>query len=148
LKYHQGYFKPKNPQKYVGDPEGIIFRSGFEKRFFAMFDQHEHILEWGSEELSIQYFYPVDMKTHRYFPDCYIKYRTKTGAIQKALVEMKPSDFCKKPTKPKTITKSYVRAVNEYIKNVSKWKAASEFCRIRGWKFIILNERDLNYSKK
>lgn len=33
-KYYQGKYKPKNPEKYVGDINNIIFRSSWERNFF------------------------------------------------------------------------------------------------------------------
>lgn len=33
-KPHQGRYVPENPKKYVGDRNNIIYRSGYEKRFF------------------------------------------------------------------------------------------------------------------
>ncbi len=42
---HQGYFKPKNPQKYKGDPTNIIYRSGWELKFMLYVDSHPEILE-------------------------------------------------------------------------------------------------------
>jgi len=74
---HQGYFKPKNPQKYKGDPTNIIYRSGWELKFMLYVDSHPEILEWGSEEFSIPYRSPIDGRIHRYFPDFYIKKKLK-----------------------------------------------------------------------
>ena len=30
-----------------------------------------------------------------------------------------------------------------YVVNDAKWKAAKEFCRVKGWEFVILTEKEL-----
>ena len=52
---HQGYFKPLNPQKYVGDPNLIIYRSGWEKSFCRWCDASPSIIQWSSEPIKIPY---------------------------------------------------------------------------------------------
>ena len=34
---YKGFFKPKNPQKYNGNPTNIIYRSGWELKFMMYF---------------------------------------------------------------------------------------------------------------
>jgi hypothetical protein len=68
-KSYQGYFKPKNPQKYKGDPTNIVYRSSWELKLMTYLDLHKDIVTWGSEELIIPYRSPIDNKIHRYFPD-------------------------------------------------------------------------------
>ena len=53
-------------------------------------DSTPSILEWGSEEIAIPYRSPIDNKSHRYYPDFYIKVREKSGKISKYIVEIKP----------------------------------------------------------
>ena len=52
-------------------------------------DKNENVLEWGSEEIIIPYISPVDNRAHRYFPDFYVRARTKTGKTQKFIIEVK-----------------------------------------------------------
>jgi hypothetical protein len=35
-----------------------------------------------------------------------------------------------------------------YLKNEAKWKAASEYCKDRGWEFKIVTEKELGLSPK
>ena len=62
-------FKPSFPQKYQGDPNNIICRSSWERRFCNYCDTNPNILRWASEEFSIPYVSPVDNRVHRYYPD-------------------------------------------------------------------------------
>lgn len=45
-----GRFYPKNPQKYSGDPNNIIYRSLLERNLMSYFDKNPNILKWASEE--------------------------------------------------------------------------------------------------
>jgi hypothetical protein len=141
---HQGYFKPKNPQKYKGDPTNIIYRSGWELKFMLYVDSHPEILEWGSEEFSIPYRSPVDGKIHRYYPDFYLKKKGKDGKPQTLIVEIKPLKQTIEPQKQSKKTKRYINEVMTWGINSSKWKAAQDFCKDRDWQFLILTEKELN----
>jgi hypothetical protein len=139
------YF-PIHPEKYAGDVNGIICRSNLERHFFKSFDRNENVIAWGSEEIHIPYFYPVDQSWHRYFPDNILKIKGQDGSIYKILIEIKPRVFCSPPPKPKRITKGYINTVNDYIRNRSKWEAADKWCKQNGFIFKILTEQDLKKS--
>jgi len=141
---HQGYFKPKNPQKYKGDPTNIIYRSGWELKFMLYVDSHPEIIEWGSEEIAIPYKSPIDGRIHRYFPDFYIKKKSKEGKSETLIVEIKPLKQTIEPTKQAKKTKRYINEVMTWGINSSKWKAAQNYCLERSWKFLILTEKELN----
>jgi hypothetical protein len=141
---HQGYFKPKNPQKYKGDPTNIIYRSGWELKFMLYVDSHPEIIEWGSEEFFIPYRSPIDGKIHRYFPDFYIKKKSKDGKLQTLVVEIKPLKQTFEPQRQNKKTKRYINEVMTWGINSSKWKAAKNFCKERNWQFLILTEKELN----
>ena len=70
---YKGKYKPSYPKKYKGDPNNIIYRSLWERKFMVYCDKNENILEWGSEEVIVPYRSPIDNRYHRYFPDFYIK---------------------------------------------------------------------------
>ena len=69
-------------------------------------DHNGNIIEWGSEEkVIIPYRCPTDGRVHRYYPDFYIKVKSKTGVVAKYLVEVKPKKQTQKPNeKPKRKT--------------------------------------------
>jgi hypothetical protein len=48
---YKGFFKPKNPKKYRGDPTNIIYRSGWELKLMLYLDDHKEVVSWGSEEV-------------------------------------------------------------------------------------------------
>jgi hypothetical protein len=116
-------------------------------KFLKYCDTNENILEYASEELAIPYISPVDGKIHKYFPDVYIKVKEPDGSIKKYLIEIKPYKQTMAPPKPKRQTKGYIYEVYEYAKNQSKWEAAREYCKDRGWTFRILTENEIYGNK-
>ena len=137
---YKGKFKPKNISKYKGDPSGIIYRSSWELRFMKYLDTTPSILKWSSEEITIPYLSPVDGRRHRYFPDFWVRVKTSGGEIKESLIEVKPKAQTNPPKKKSRVTKRYLREVYTYGVNEAKWKAATEYCKDRGWKFQILTE--------
>lgn len=142
-KSYQGYFKPKNPQKYKGDPTNIVYRSSWELKLMTYLDLHKDIVTWGSEELFIPYRSPIDNKIHRYFPDFIVTKINKEGKKETALIEVKPSAQTKPPKKQEKVTRKYITEVTTWGINEAKWKAANEYCKDRGWSFHIFTEREL-----
>jgi len=140
---YKGYFKPKNPSKYLGDPTGIIYRSLWELKFMQYLDSHPNIVNWASEEFCIPYISPIDNKIHRYFPDFYVKKMTKEGNLETMVVEIKPKSQSVAPEPKNTRTRKYIREVMTWGVNSAKWKAAEEYCKDRKWKFVVLTEKEL-----
>ena len=140
---YKGKYQPKNPQKYRGDVNNIIYRSLWERKFLIYCDTNENIIEYASEELALPYRSPIDNKIHRYFPDFYIKVKESNGQIKKYLIEIKPKKQTIEPIPQKRKTKGYIYEVYEYAKNQAKWKAAQEFCEDRQWEFKVLTEDEL-----
>lgn len=137
---YSGYFRPKNPNKYKGDPTNIIYRSSWELKLMLYLDAHPDIVKWASEEFCIPYRSPVDNKIHRYFPDMWAK---KTNG-EVYLIEVKPLYQVEKPKKEGKSKKKYLNEVLTYGVNQEKWKMAREYCADRGWEFIVLTEKELN----
>ena len=140
---YKGKYKVRAPYKYKGNPTKVIYRSLWELKFMTYCDTNINILEWGSEEVYMQYKSPIDNRPHRYFPDFYIKVREKNGTIKKYIIEVKPQRQTKPPAKPKRQTKGYLREAFEYAKNQAKWKAANEWCLDRGFEFKVITEKEL-----
>ena len=140
---YSGYFKPKNPQKYRGNPTNIVYRSLWERKFMVFCDNNPSILEWGSEEVIIPYRCPTDGRVHRYYPDFYIKVREKSGKLTKYIIEVKPKKQTKPPHAKDKRTAAYRRAVLTFAKNRAKWNAAQDFCEDRQMNFLILTEDHL-----
>ena len=140
---YSGKFKPKNYKKYRGDPTKIYYRSLWERRFMVYCDNNSKIIEWGSEEIIIPYKSPLDKKTHRYFPDFYVKYINKDKKVVREIIEVKPKRHLLPPKEPKRRTQRYLNEVATYHKNKAKFKAAEEYCKDRKYNFRILTEDQL-----
>lgn len=145
--YYQGRFKPRNPEKYKGDPTNIIYRSGWELKLMSYLDKHPHVTKWCSEEIIIPYRSPIDGRMHRYFPDFYVEQINKEKRKEKVLIEVKPYAQTQPPkvqnTKRNKPTKRYLNEVKTWGINSAKWKAAEEFCKDRGYIFRIITENEL-----
>lgn len=145
--YHQGRFIPKNPHKYIGNVSNIIYRSSWEFNFLQWADREENVLRYASEEIKIPYYFQGDGKWHRYFPDFVLHVKDKQGKQQVWMVEIKPQHQTEHPqTKTFRSKRRELRETLEYAKNQAKWEAATAFCRNRGWRFMILTEKEL-YGK-
>jgi len=140
---YTGKFVPRNPKKYVGDVNNIIYRSSWECKVMSWLDNNSNILSWGSEEFYIKYISPIDNKPHRYFPDFIVKMRTRDGTLKTMVLEVKPKKQTIQPEIRKRITKQYLNEVTTWGVNQSKWKAAEEYCLDRGWVFQLITEDHL-----
>ena len=142
-KYHQGLYKIKNRGKYIGDPDKIFYRSSWELKVLQWLDNHPDIINFSSEEIIIPYVSPADGKYHRYFPDFFVKIKSKDGTIKNMILEVKPHAQSIEPVIKKNITKRYIAEVVTYGVNQAKWKAAEEYCKDRKWEFRVLTEYEL-----
>lgn len=132
-----GRFLPKNPQKYVGNVNNIMWRSTWELQFFKWLDQNPAVLRWGSEELVIPYISPLDMRQHRYFPDIILLYKHKDGSIRKEIVEVKP--YSQTIATPRMSD----RDKQALIVNEAKWKAAAIWAESQGATFRVITEKTM-----
>jgi hypothetical protein len=139
---NKGKFRPKNPQKYKGDVNNIIYRSTWEIKVMNYLDDNLNVIWWGSEELFIPYFNPFDKRKHRYFPDFIAKMRKADGTVMTYVIEVKPEKQTQPPTQ-KRKTKTFLQETITYEINKAKWHAAEEFCKDHGWQFQILTEKHL-----
>lgn len=143
---YKGIFRPKNPDKYKGDPTNIVYRSRWELIVMQKLDAHPDVLEWSSEEINIRYRSPLDRKLHRYFPDFYMKRRSTEGKIESFLIEVKPKAQTVPPKVQNKPTRRYINEVATWGVNSAKWAAAEEFCKDRGWTFMKITEDDLGLT--
>lgn len=133
MKFHQGFYKVKNEQKYVGN-RSPRYRSGWELTFMRMCDNHPSVIQWASEPVRIPYRHPFTGKMSMYVPDFMMVYVNKAGKKIAEMVEIKP----KKQTTLESI-KSQQDKVN-YLVNRAKWLAAGEWAKRKGIRFRVLNE--------
>lgn len=144
---YKGVFRALNPKKYKGDASNIIYRSRWELKLMQHLDMHPDVIEWSSEEVVIPYRSPIDGKRHRYFVDFFVKRKGKDGKTESMLIEVKPAAQTRPPevqiTKGQKPTRRYINEVMTWGVNSAKWEAAEEFCKDRGWKFVIMTEKEL-----
>lgn len=141
---YKGKYKPENTDKYVGNPQNIIYRSLLERRFMVFCDRNPNILKWASEELYIPYISPVDNRIHKYYVDFIIEVLEKDGSKKTYLIEIKPERHCFEPKN--SINKSkrtFLKEMKNWAINNSKWKAAKEFADKQNWTFKIITEKNL-----
>lgn len=137
----KGHFKPSFPEKYIGNKENIVYRSGWELKFMSFLDKSTQITRWASEEFSVCYFDPTSDKIRRYFPDFMIE--VEKDKIKKIMViEIKPKSQTVPPQKSSN-KRRYLKETYEFARNISKWKAARKWCEERGYEFKIMTEDDL-----
>lgn len=146
MKTYKGYFRPKNPKKYIGNSDNIIYRSSWEAKLMKYLDEHPNVLSWASEEIYIPYLSPVDGKMHRYFPDFYVKLKNKNKIIENLLIEVKPEAQTKPPKAASKKSTKFIKESITYAVNDAKWKAAKSFCEERQWKFVIMTEYQLGIT--
>jgi hypothetical protein len=141
---YKGYFKPTNPNKYRGNPQNIIYRSRWEYLVMDRFDKDPNVVSWGSEEIIVPYKSPVDGRFHRYFVDFIVTVINKEGIKETSLIEVKPAAQTKPPViQENTKSRRYINEVMTWGVNSAKWKAANDFCKDRGWKFLIFTEKEI-----
>ena len=145
---YQGYFKPRNPQKYKGDPTNIIYRSRWELLVMSRFDIDPNVIWWSSEETVIPYRSPVDNRIHRYYVDFTARLNKPGGGTRTVLIEVKPYKQTQPPiiTEGKKKSRKYVNEVMTWGVNTAKWKAARAYCKDRGFEFMIMTEHELGLA--
>lgn len=146
-KFKSGKYYPQNPEKYIGDSYNIIFRSSWESRFCQYCDMNPNILKWSSEPVSIEYWSPIDKKTHKYHPDYYIKVKKVDGTTEDWILEIKPEkqySIHKKPVLEGRITEKKLKSYNDQMKvwivNRAKFEAAMRFAKSIGYRFGTIDE--------
>lgn len=138
----------KNKEKYCGDPNNVISRSNWERQVMIFLDNDPRVLKWASEEIHILYVHPKDKRVHKYKPDFLVKIRDKDNQDRIYLLEVKPH---RETIEPKiTKNKSKKTLLTErltYEVNKAKFESAKRYCDLKGWKFLILSEKNTSFIK-
>ena len=145
---YKGRYNPVNSKKYKGNPQNIIYRSLWERKFMVYCDTNDKVLEWGSEEIIIPYISPWDGKVHRYFPDFYIKVKQSNGNLKKFIIEVNPKKQTRPPKPVVRKTKRWINEVRTFGVNEAKWKHATKWCKDHDMEFKILTEEELGIRYK
>lgn len=153
----RGVYKLLNPEKLIPPFDNYMnstflnetgdlcveFKSSLEMRAFKYADFNKFIKKWALEPFSIPYIKPTDNKRHRYYPDLFLEFMNG----EKFIVEIKASSERTKPVPPmrKTVStvQRYAKDCLTYATNCAKWQAAEQFCKLRGYHFTVLTEKEL-----
>ena len=150
--WKQALYELKHPEKYIGDPKKLIYKSSWEQEAFKFCDNNPHILEWAYELIPITYTIPSrtnpnKKRIKKYIPDLYVVSNDGEGKVTKWIIEIKPY----KQTKPGRSRNPKNRMYEDYVymTNQLKWAAAKAWCDERDIKFEIVTEKSLfgNRSK-
>nr|DAJ74141.1 MAG TPA: head completion protein [Caudoviricetes sp.] len=145
----QGKYTPIHPEKYLGDVDNIVYRSGWERRLMVKLDISPQVIQWGSEELIIPYFDSMQRKTRRYFVDFVVLFKTSDGTKKKLAIEVKPYSQTIPPKlnssakKKANAQRRYLRESTTYQNNMDKWRAAEDWCNKNGFYFLVLHEKNV-----
>ena len=145
---YSGKYKVKNKEKLLFPTNYVIYRSLLERKFMKWLDFNDSCVKWAYEYPVIPYYYPVDKKWHRYYPDFLVQFQDENGSKKTWLVEIKPYSQTNKP-KPKYTAKtgkkkkSYIKESLTYAKNTAKWNAAEAFCVKHNMTFKIVTEKEI-----
>ena len=156
-KYHQGLFNPINKDKVIklNSQGGLYYRSGLEQKMMIYLDNNSKIVNWGAEHLGIPYTKTEwvsenqEYKTtnHTYYPDFYYELRREDGTTSKVVAEVKPySETIEPVLKPNPSAKqlkNFEYSLKMYNKNLSKWSYMIDYCKRKGFEFIIITEKIL-----
>lgn len=142
LRFSQGVFNIKNPNKYIGlgSPR---YRSSWELSVMKMCDENDSIHQWASESIKIPYRDPLTGKATVYVPDFLVIYLDKNQKKHAEVWEIKPAN---QTVLEKVGKNAYNQA--QYVKNMAKWAAAQNWCKNNGLHFRVINEQDIYHTGK
>jgi hypothetical protein len=141
MKFSQGIYKIKHPEKYVGSKDPT-YRSSWEYTFMSFCDNNPSVQQWASEPVRIPYRDPLTGKGTVYVPDFVITYVDKNMKKHVEMIEIKPMN---QMLAEKVGKNPYNQA--QYVKNMAKWQAAGVWCKNQGIKFRVISERDIYHGK-
>ena len=164
-KTKQGYYRAKNTDKYIGDPELIVYRSSWEYGFCKYCDMSPSVTRWSSEPVSIPYYDrvskleecaklglnpndPSNWEVKNYNTDFWFEVDRGEGEFEKIFVEIKPSYQLKKPIPPRREAslneqRTFNKAARAYLINEAKFAAMKEWAEKNNCKFYVFTEHTL-----
>jgi ATP-dependent exoDNAse (exonuclease V) alpha subunit len=139
--YKSGRYRPVNYQKF--GQTSCIYRSSYELKFLMWCDNNPKVTDVKYEKVIIPYMSKADGRMHRYYVDCRITMREK-GGPKTYLIEIKPYKQTQKPKPSKRKKKQTILYENlTYLVNRSKWDAAEQYCKHKGYRWCILTEKGI-----
>lgn len=164
-KTKQGYYRVANKDKYIGDPELVIYRSSWEYAFCKYCDMSPSVKRWSSEPIQIPYYdrvskleecaklgldpnNPSNWEVKNYNTDFWYEMDKGDGESEKIFVEIKPAYKLKKPIPPQEDSplktqRTFNKAAKEYLINEAKFAALKAWAEKNGSKFYVFTEHTL-----
>lgn len=153
--YKNGLYIPKFKDKVLklNNKGGLFYRSSLEQKFMIYLDNNKDIIYWNTELIEIPYLKNAwsnklcenQITEHRYYPDFYYEIRKKDGSISRVVAEVKPYKDTIAPKLPENPTlnqlKNFEYSLKEYSKNIDKWRFCYEWCKKKGYEFIIIPDK-------
>lgn len=147
--HKQGYYEVINPEKYIGNPNEVIYRSSWEYKFCIYCDTTPSVTKWSSEPtfspFPIKYYNPISNTVRNYYVDFYLRVLDEDGTERDYIAEVKPKNQTKIPdpiTGNKTLKKlkSYNYLLESFLVNDAKSTAAQQFAALHGWEYMVVTE--------
>lgn len=133
-----GTYHVRNKDKYMGqyDP---IYKSKLEAKMMFYLDHNENVVKWNYEAFPIKYLDESTNKVRNYYID-FIAIVKAGSHLQTVWIEVKSESETHAPGKRAAKNQ---KAVDLWIKNQSKWKAAKRLAESKGHKFVVISEKEL-----
>lgn len=140
MKFAQGTYKLKNPDKYIGTGTPR-YRSSWEFAVMKMCDENPGIQQWASESIKIPYRDPLTGKHTVYVPDFLVVYVDSKKRTHAEVWEIKPRNQAVLEAVGKNL---YNQA--SYVRNMAKWQVARQWCKQKGLSFRVISEDDIFHN--
>lgn len=162
---YQGYYKIQHPEKYIGNPNLVVYRSSWELSFCRWCDASPSVIRWSSEPIKVPYYdriskleeckklgldpnNPKNWIIKNYNVDFWIELNKGDNNLEKIFIEIKPADKLKKPIPPLgncslKEQKRFNIAAKEYLINEAKWAAMNAWAQKNNAKFYVFTEKTL-----
>lgn len=166
-KTHEGFYKVRYKEKYIGDPSLVVYRSSWEFSFCKWCDYSPSIIRWSSEPVKVPYYdrvsklkeckklgidpnNPRNWIVKNYNTDFWIEIKSQDDSIKKWFIEIKPKNKLVKPRPapmdaPLKMQKKFNREAKEYMINEAKFAAMKEFAKRNGADFKVFTEDTLRH---
>lgn len=143
-----GTFTPTNPQKYMGDPTKVTYKSTFELAMMSKFDSQQSILGWLANGVpsshahlreGIPFENPYTRRWDVFYPDFFVVVMNAKNKQHVEVIEVK--SLIDLPQAMSGTTGATNQAIEEeQVLNAAKYSEAIRWCKSRGYKFRVIDQ--------
>lgn len=133
-----GTYHVRHPEKFMGRYEPI-YKSKLEAKMMFYLDHNENVVKWNYEAFPIKYLDESTNKVRNYYID-FVAIVKAENKLQTVWIEVKSESETHPPGKKAAKNQ---KAVELWVKNQSKWKAAKRLAESKGHKFVVISEKEL-----